>query len=62
MSSFDNIDDFMALYRSTTYYSESHDDQIVSLIKSRIRDSGYISFAKSAILMIGRDPVAGDAL
>lgn len=53
---FDNSEDFMSLYRSTTYYSPSHDSHIANLIESRIEEFGSISFAKSAILIIGRDP------
>ncbi len=50
-------DDFMLLYRSTTYYSPEHDSEVASIVRSRISDYGRISFRKSAILLIGRDPI-----
>ena len=52
---FTSSSEFMALYRSTTYYSEVHDDKIESLVSSRIDNNGCMSFKKSAILIIGRD-------
>jgi len=54
---FASDEDFMVLYRSTTYYSEAHDREVADAVKSRISSHGCISFKKSAILMIGRDPV-----
>ncbi|MBD2548383.1 class I SAM-dependent methyltransferase [Microcystis elabens FACHB-917] len=48
--------DFMRLYRSTTYYSQAHDKEVGALVRKRIDDCGFISFKKSAILIIGRDP------
>lgn len=50
-------DDFMTLYRSTTYYSPAHDAEIAEAVEAQIRAHGNISFKKSAILLIGKDPV-----
>jgi len=54
---FASDEDFMLLYRSTTYYSQAHEREVADAAKSHISSDGYISFKKSAILMIGRDPV-----
>jgi ubiquinone/menaquinone biosynthesis C-methylase UbiE len=53
---FASEEDFMVLYRSTTYYSLAHDREVAEAVKSHISSHGCISFKKSAILMIGRDP------
>lgn len=53
---FDSGEDFMTLYRNTTYYSQEHDREVQSIIESHISNHGRISFRKSAILIIGRDP------
>ena len=55
--SFSSVDDFMTLYRSTTYYSQAHDEQIASFVNSKIATNGCIVFKKSAILIIGQDMV-----
>jgi len=52
---FTTPEDFMDLYRNTTYYSQEHDHAISAAINSRIDQDGLISFKKSAILIIGRD-------
>ena len=54
---FVSIEDFMALYRNTTYYSHSHDNEVSDVVKSSISSHGSISFKKSAILIIGHDPL-----
>jgi ubiquinone/menaquinone biosynthesis C-methylase UbiE len=50
-------DDFMTLYRSTTYYSPAHDAEVAETVKAHIRAHSSISFKKSAILLIGKDPI-----
>jgi ubiquinone/menaquinone biosynthesis C-methylase UbiE len=54
---FASEEDFMVLYRSTTYYSQAHEDEVANAVKLHISSHGHMSFQKSAILMIGRDPV-----
>ena len=54
---FSSVDDFMTLYRSTTYYSQAHDEQVASFVNSEIASNGRIVFKKSAILMVGKDIV-----
>ena len=54
---FASEEDFMVLYRSTTYYSQVHEREVADAVRSYISSDGYISFKKSAILMIGRDPI-----
>ena len=54
---FASAEDFMVLYKSTTYYSQAHEDEVADAVKSNISSCGHISFQKSAILIIGRDPV-----
>lgn len=53
---FTGLSDFVDLYRSTTYYSQDHAEQVVAHVKARIGEDGCISFKKSAILIVGRDP------
>ncbi len=48
--------DFLELYKNTTYYSQEHERELVGVVKSHISSHGCISFKKSAILIIGRDP------
>ena len=55
---FSSADDFMTLYKSTTYYSEAHDEQVASVVNSRIARNGCIAFKKSAILIVGQDRVS----
>lgn len=52
---FTSSNEFMTLYRSTTYYSEAHDGKVESLASSHIENHGRMSFKKSAILIIGKD-------
>ena len=52
---FSSTEDFMALYRSTTYYSEPYDSDVQNLVSSRISSEGVVSFQKSAILLLGSD-------
>ena len=53
---FDRLEDFVSLYSSTTYYSQEHCEQVFAHVESRIAKDGRISFKKSAILIIGKDP------
>lgn len=53
--SFTASEDFMDLYRNTTYYSHEHEHAIAEAINSRINQDGVASFKKSAILIIGKD-------
>ena len=53
---FCSAEDFMNLYRCTTYYSEAHDSTIEEAVSEAIKAKGKLTFKKSAILLIGRDP------
>jgi len=55
--SFTRLDDFAALYQSTTYYSPEHSEQVSAHAQAIIEEQGSISFKKSAILIVGKDPV-----
>ena len=50
-----SVHDFMELYRNTTYYSENHDNEVAEIINDKISNNGFVSFKKSAILIIGQD-------
>lgn len=54
---FSSCDDFMSLYRNTTYYSQAHESEVADAVNSRIASHGCIEFKKSAILIVGKDMV-----
>ncbi len=52
---FKNIEDFLEIYKCTTYYSENFEDSIIQEIQSLIDCNGQVEFDKCAILITGRD-------
>ena len=54
--SFASAEDFMSLYENTTYYSQAHESEVTEVVNSFISSQGSLSFKKSAILLVGRDP------
>jgi hypothetical protein len=55
---FDNAEDFMTLYASTTYYSETHRDQVERRVKEKITNDRRLCLRKSAMLLVGHDLIA----
>lgn len=49
----DSVDDFMTLYRATTYYDSNFDGVISGDIKKLIDRDGFVEFEKNGFLIIG---------
>ena len=52
---FQNINDFLEIYRCTTYYNNQFEEAISYEINKEILMKGYIEFEKCAILINGKD-------
>ena len=52
---FQNLDDFLEIYRCTTYYKNEFEEEISDAINKKILSDGYVEFDKCAILISGSD-------
>lgn len=52
---FKNIEDFLEIYRCTTYYNKTYENEIIKKIEFLINANREVAFDKCAILITGRD-------
>ena len=52
---FQNLKDFLEIYRCTTYYNHEFEEAISNEINKKILVDGYVEFDKCAILINGKD-------
>ena len=56
---FNDLNDFLEIYRCTTYYNKNFESSIIEEIKKHIRNKGKMEFDKCAILISGEDYIHG---